>query len=150
MTARLSTFAAILIALVLAVPGAARADDVKKEKMARELMELTGSADLGKQMMEGMTAQFRTQPGVPADFVEKFLELAKPEDLVNMVVPLYVKTFDEETLQAAIDFYKTTAGKKLVAALPQITQESMVLGQQWGMELAQKTQAALEAEKAGK
>ena len=135
----------LVLALALALPGVARADDAEKTKLARELMALTGSADLGKQMMDGMADQFRSQPGIPEGFIDKFLELAKPEGLVDMVVPLYVKTFDAETLQAAVDFYKTPAGKNLVAGLPQITQESMVLGQQWGMELAQKTQAALNA-----
>ena len=135
----------LVLALALALPAAARADDTAKDKLARELMVLTGSADLGAQMMEGMADQFRNQRGIPEGFVDKFLELAKPEGLVEMVVPLYVKTFDEETLQAAVDFYKTPAGKNLVAGLPQITQESMALGKQWGMELAQKTQAALEA-----
>ena len=148
MTIRPLHITALFLALAFAFPTAARADDAAKEKLARELMAVTGSADLGKQMIEGMTAQFGAQPGIPADFVKKFLELADPNDLVEMVVPLYVKTFDESTLQAAVDFYKTTAGQKLVAALPVITQESMVLGQAWGVELAKKAQAAVEADAA--
>jgi len=101
-------------------------------------------------VIEGMSAQLGGNEQM-RPFLEKFVELAKPDELVNLIIPLYVKTYDEDTLQAAIDFYKTEAGQKLIAAMPQLTQESMEIGQKWGMELAQKAQAALDAEaKTGK
>lgn len=140
-----------LIALTLiffaGLTHAARADDATKERLVREMLELTGAADLGAQMMEGMTAQFRQNPGISAEFIDKFLELARPEELVNMIIPLYVEALDEATLRSAIEFYKSPAGRKLVAVQPQLVQDSMVLGQQWGMKLAEATQAALEEEK---
>ncbi len=144
---RLSTLITITLALLLAVPAAA-ADDAAKDALARELMALTGAADMGKQVMEGMMAQLTNNPQIPQEYADKFLALAKPEHLVEMVVPLYVKAYDLKTLQAAVDFYKTDAGKALVAAMPQITQESMVLGQQWGMDLAAQVQKSMEAEAA--
>jgi hypothetical protein len=139
MTVRPLSITAILIAVLFAFPSAASADDKAKEKLAYELMALTGAADLGEQMIEGMVSQFRTQAEMPTEFLDKFVELADGEALVQMVVPLYVKNFDEETLQAAVDFYKTPSGKKLIAGLPQITQESMVLCQKWGVELPTTT-----------
>ncbi len=142
---RLSTLVTITLALLLATPAAA-ADEAAKDALARELMTLTGSADMGKQVMEAMMAQLTSNPQIPQDYADKFLALAKPEHLVEMVVPLYVKAYDLKTLQAAVDFYKTDAGEALVAAMPQITQESMVLGQQWGMDLAAQVQASMEAE----
>lgn len=138
-----------LASLFLAAPASA-GDDAAKEKLARELMALTGAADIGKQMMEGMANQFRQTPNVPTGFVDAFLELAEPEQLVELIVPLYVRTYDLETLEAAITFYKTPAGKKLIAATPQLTQESMVLGQQWGMELAKQAEAKVAADAAAK
>ena len=135
----------IALALVFFVGlPAAQADDAKKEELTRKLLQLTGSADLGKQMMEGMAGQFRQTPGVTEEFIDTFLELAKPEDLIDLIVPLYVKAFDVQTLEAAIVFYESPAGRKLVEMQPQLTQESMVLGQQWGMELAQETQRVME------
>ena len=125
----------------------AHADDVVKERLARELMTLTGSAELGKLVMDGMMQQFALNPQIPKEFIDKFMELAKPEEIIEMVVPIYVRTYDEATLQAAVTFYKTEEGRKLVAALPAITQESMALGQQWGLKLAEQTQQALLAGK---
>jgi len=137
------------LVLVLAAPRIAHADDAHKEKLARQLMAETGAADLGKQVMQSMLAQFRKNPQISKEFIDKFTELAKPEQIVELVVPIYVRTYDEETLQAAVDFYGSPAGKKLVAGLPLITQQSMAVGQQWGMQIAQQTQAALQAQAPG-
>lgn len=133
--------------LLFAAPASA-GDTPEREALARELMALTGAADLGAQMMEGMAAQFRQTPGLPPGFIDTFLELANPDELIDLIVPLYVKAYDDETLEAAIAFYKTPAGKKLIAATPQLTQESMVVGQTWGIELAKATEAKLAADAA--
>jgi uncharacterized protein len=138
---------ALTLLFALALPQTGRADDAAKEALVREMMELTGSAELGKQMLEGMMAQFSQNPAIAQEFTDKFLELAKPEELIEMIVPLYVQALDEATLKATIEFYKSPAGKQLVAVQPQLTQDSMVLGQQWGMKLAEATQAALEQDK---
>lgn len=133
----------VAFSLLTAVPTSAHADDAAKEALVRELLEVTGSADLGKQMMDGMMAQFQGNPALPPGFAEKFSELAKPEQIVEMVVPIYMKAYDEKTLQAAIDFYKTPEGTLLMAKMPQISQESMIVGQDWGAKLAQETLEAL-------
>ncbi len=138
---------ALALIFFVGLPQAARADDAKKEELTRKLLQLTGAADLGTQMMEGMAGQFRQTPGISQEFIDTFLELAKPEELIDLIVPLYVKAFDEQTLKDAIVFYESPAGRKLVEMQPQITQESMVLGQQWGMKLAEETQAVLEGKK---
>jgi len=132
--------------LFASAPLTAHADDAAKEKLVLEMLDLTGAGDLGKQVMDAMMAQFGQSPGIPPEFIAKFSELAKPQDLVNMVVPLYVKALDEETLKACIAFYKSPAGKKLVDVTPQLTADSMALGQEWGMKLVEQTQAALAAE----
>ncbi len=146
MCVRPFSLAAIVLAFAFAFPAGAHADDAAREKLARELMVVTGAGDLGKQVIEGMTAQLSGNAAM-APFLEKFVELAKPDELVDLVVPLYVKTFDEETLQAALDFYNTPAGKTMIAATPQLTQESMALGQAWGMKLAKQAQEAVDADK---
>ena len=147
MCVRPFSFAALVLAFAFAFPMGAHADDAARETLARELMVVTGAGDLGKQVIEGMSAQLSGNATM-ASFLEKFVELAKPDELVELVVPLYVKAFDEETLQAAVDFYNTPAGKKMVAATPQLTQESMALGQAWGMKLAKQAQEAVDADKA--
>lgn len=105
-----------------------------KETLARELMDLCGASKLGEQVMESMLTMLADD--TDEEFVRKFLSLAKPEQLVEMVVPIYTAHFDEETLHALIDFYNTPAGVKLIAAMPAITEASMMAGQEWGTKLA--------------
>ncbi len=122
----------------------------EKEKKARLLMELTGAAQVGKQTMDAMLDHFGKAPGVPDGFLRKFKELARPGDLVEMVVPIYVKHLDEPTLDATIAFYKSEAGMKMTKAQPLMVKESMEAGQQWGQELAAKVLKALQDEEKDK
>ena len=48
-------------------------------------------------------------------------------------------------MQEIVKFYESPIGKKMAAAQPAITSESMKVGQQWGMNIAMKVQEALKA-----
>ena len=133
-------------------PGAPRANahatavDPKEAKV-RKLMQLSGAGNLGKQLIDAMLDQFNQMPNIPEGFVAKFKEKARAEDLVDLVVPIYVKHFDDATLQAVLDFYQSDAGRTFAAKQPQVLAESQRAGQKWGMELAQKVLAELNPEK---
>jgi hypothetical protein len=59
-------------------------------------------------------------------------------------VPIYVEHLTVEEMQAAIDFYETPEGQSLIEKMPVISQESFAVGQQWGMELAQRVMEEIE------
>ncbi len=118
-----------------------------KEQKIRKLMDLTGAGEIGKQTMDAMLDQFSKLENLPVGFVKKFKEVARAEDLVNLIVPLYVKHLDDETIDAAIVFYESRGGKKLVKVQGVIVKESMEVGEKWGEELAKKVLKALEDEK---
>jgi hypothetical protein len=114
-------------------------EDAAKEKDVRKLLELTGSAKLGVQIMDQMMGQLqKTMPNVPAEFWDEFKKEADVNQLIELIVPVYMKHFSREDLRDLIAFYESPVGRKLTAALPQIAQESMAVGRQWGMELGQK------------
>ncbi|WP_309891546.1 DUF2059 domain-containing protein [Archangium sp.] len=118
----------------------------RKERKVRELMALSGAEETGKQMLVTMTSHFEQMPSVPPGFVEKFLQLAAEESLVDMLVPVYMRHFTEEDLDAAIAFHESPAGRRFIAAQPLVLQESMKLGEQWGVQLAEKALRALAEE----
>lgn len=118
-----------------------------KEQKVRHLMEITGAASMGKQVMDAMLDQFNKMNNLPEGFVAKFRETATGQDLLEQVIPIYMKHFDEESLDSIIAFYQTEAGKKLLKAQPAILKESMEAGQKWGQELAQKALRKLQEEK---
>jgi carboxymethylenebutenolidase len=92
-----------------------RATDPGLEAKVRELLDLTGAGQLGKQVMDGMLAQFQQMPGLSDGFVAAFHEQAKPEELVDRIVPIYTEHLDAATIDAALAFYKTEHGRKLLA-----------------------------------
>jgi hypothetical protein len=139
------------IALTLLAPLRAQEEKEKKqdpkEQKVRKLLELTGAASMGKQVMDAMIDQFNKVPNLPEGFVAKFREMASGDDLVEKVISIYMKHFDEESLDAVLAFYQTDARKKFLKAQPAIMKESMELGQKWGQELAMKTLKSLQEEK---
>ncbi len=118
----------------------------RKERKVRKLMALSGAEETGKQMLVTMTSHFEQMPSVPPGFLEKFLQLAAEESLVDMLVPVYMRHFTEEDLDAAIAFHESPAGRRFIAAQPLVLQESMKLGEQWGVHLAEKALRALAEE----
>jgi hypothetical protein len=109
------------------------------EQLATRLLELTGATHLGKQVMDGMTENFSKFPGLPPGFIDRFKQNAHAEELTALLVPIYVKSFDRDTLMAAIRFYDSAYGRILVAALPAATKASMAVGQTWGRKVAEQT-----------
>ena len=138
---RVSLLAAVFTAGVFSAPhlrlSSAEAKATKEQKV-RQFLQLTGADALGKQMMDGMMANFSQMPGLPPGFTTRFRELAMKEDLSEMLIPVYLKNLEEEDLDGLIKFYQSPSGKKFIAAQPAILQESMAIGQKWGTNLAER------------
>ncbi|MFY0562509.1 DUF2059 domain-containing protein [Archangium lansingense] len=119
----------------------------RKQEKVRRLMALTGAEDTGQQMLDLMTSHFeQMSTSVPPGFLEKFREVARQESIVDMLVPVYMKHFTEEDLDAAIAFHESPAGKRFLAAQPRVMEEAKEVGEKWGVQLAEKTLRALAEE----
>ncbi len=69
--------------------------------------------------------------------LEKEFSKTSLNDLTEMLVPVYSKYMTLEDLKELIKFYETPVGKKFAKNTPLIMQESMQIGQQWGMKVGQ-------------
>jgi hypothetical protein len=128
-----------VVLLFTGISNAAIAQDSVKIKHVRQLMEASGSGRLGIQMMSGMIENYKKMmPTVDTAFWDDFMKEVKPEDLVNLVIPIYNKYFSDEEIVQLTAFYKSPIGIKLVEKLPMITQESVQVGMQWGKEISEK------------
>lgn len=117
----------------------AKAATPASDKSIRELMTLTGAANIGVQMMESMLPELKKLvPQVRESFWTEFMQGVDPDEMVNLVVPIYQKHFSEEEIQETIRFYRSPTGKKVIQALPQVMQESVAAGQKWGQQLARQ------------
>ena len=109
------------------------------EQIVRKLLEVTGAGGLGKQVADSMMDTFRKMPNLPPGFIDRFRQNLHTETLVDMIVPIYLKHYDRQTLLAAIRFYESEPGQTMVKGLPAVTAESMETGKAWGADLAKKT-----------
>ncbi len=87
-------------------------------------------------------------PDAPAGFWDEFAKEVDPQQLIEMIVPIYKKHLSHDDIRAAIAFYESPAGRNLVANQPAILQDSMAAGQQWGQQLAQQAMAKVKQAKA--
>ena len=103
------------------------------------LMGLSGAGELGVQMMEQMLpALKKLAPDAKQQFWDDFMREVDANELSEMIAPVYQKYLSEEEVIAIIAFYNSPAGRKLVQVQPDIMQDSMLAGQQWGRQLAER------------
>ena len=116
-----------------------------KQEKIKNLLELTGSANLGIKFMNDFVVYFKqAYPTAPNEFWDKFMNEVKPEDLQNLIIPIYDSNFTEKEVDDFIAFYKSPSGQKMASKLPQIYAESQEAGGKWGQELAEKVVKELE------
>lgn len=130
---------------------AALAEEISASKLAdiKQLMEITGSANIAKQF-SGMVSQQvfqmlkKNRPDIPAhsvDVMNKELlalfseRMAVPGGLLDQIIPIYDKYFTQAEIKELVAFYQTPIGKKAIAVLPKVVNESMLAGQKWGQSL---------------
>jgi uncharacterized protein len=134
----------ILFVSMLAFNANAQADS--KEKLIKEMLELSGAKKMALQTMEMMIGSFKKRmPTVENNFWDEFMKEADNDDLVNMIIPVYAKHFSENEVKELISFYKTPIGQKMVEKLPLISQESFGIGEAWGKALGEKVVNKLKA-----
>ena len=121
---------------------AASSQDLNKldqQQLAVKLIEVTMGKNLGQQILDSMTESLRKMPGLPEGFIDRFRANARIEDLQTLIIPIYVKMYERETMIAAITFYESEQGRILVSKLPEATRLGMEAGKLWGKRIADQT-----------
>lgn len=122
-------------------------EDAQREALRKEienLLEVSGSAQLAVQVATTISGQIveqlRSNPSVPPRAIDVAKEVldqefkkafAAPDGLMAAIVRVYANHFTSDEVRQLVDFYNTEIGKKLVARLPLLTQESMDVAQKW-------------------
>jgi len=121
----------------LAIDPALRDDIVR-------LMDMTGasarSAQLASMASDAVLSGMRqTQPSVLPRLIEIVQEVLKNEferafngsEIKGKPVALYARYFTHEDVKEMLAFYESDLGKKTIAAMPSLTREAALIGQQW-------------------
>lgn len=123
------------------------AQETQIQKDIRHLLEISGSGELGLQVANQMVGNYKLMlPNVPDKFWDEFMASIQPDDLIELVIPIYEKYYSLGDIKAMISFYNSEVGKKMISVTPMIMQESMVVGQAWGAELGEQVIIKLQKE----
>lgn len=115
----------------------------------KKMFELSGSEETYKAVITQMMGMIKMQYSqIPADVMkelEKEFLNTSMSDLAKELTPVYKKHLSLEDLKGLIAFYETPLGKKYAQKTPAIMQESMAVGQRWGMSIGTKFAEQLKA-----
>jgi len=136
---------AIGLAICLSVSGFTQAEPAKAESIKR-LMDVTGAGEMGVQVIDQLLPAMKQMvPDAPDQFWVDVRKEINADELENELIPLYQKHLTEEDVRALNAFYTSPVGRKMIRIQPVIMQESMMMGQRWGQDLARKIIAKYQA-----
>lgn len=86
----------------------------------REYLDLTKSAENAHHAFGQLVASSKAQapPTFPADFWQDLSTSFNSIDVVTQLTPVYQRYFSQEDMAAALAFYKTSAGRHVLADQP--------------------------------
>ncbi|HET7804684.1 MAG TPA: DUF2059 domain-containing protein [Pseudolabrys sp.] len=123
---------------------------------AKELISITGATTLFSPLIAGVVEQAKVlylqqNPALAKDLNEIATQMRADlqprfHELTEEVARLYATNFTEQELKDILAFYKTTAGKKLLATQPKIVDSSMKFAQDWANTLSDQVIAKMRDE----
>lgn len=123
----------------LPTPTQADKDQATKRVEIRQLIELTGAANVSADALRQIIAPLRAGfPQVPDEFWDTFVKEVRSEELVDLVVPIYDKYYTREEIHDLTMFYRSPVGQKTIKILPKLSAEAIDAGQEWGKTVADR------------
>ena len=120
---------------------------------ARELVQVTHATDSLRKILPTILQNLKAAVVQNRPEVEKQYDsmmpifLAKAQDHLNelteAIAAIYATDFTADELHDIIAFYRTPTGQKLISRQPEIAQQSMMMGQQLGRQIARDVQQEL-------
>lgn len=82
-----------------------------------------------QQKKEAQAKLDRALPGMAKAISAIFSDPTLVDDMINEMVPLYANTFTTAEINELTAFYRTPVGRKMMASMPKLSNESMAIGQ---------------------
>jgi uncharacterized protein len=144
--ARLAIIAIIMVANLPAAYAQKLEPSAASMDAAKELITVTGATQLFAPLIAGVIEQakllyLQQDPGLGNDVNEiagKMRSDLQPRfgEVSSEVARLYATHFTEQELKEILAFYKSPAGKKLLAEQPEVIDNSMKFAQDWATKLS--------------
>lgn len=117
----------------------------------KEMQQLTGVAATQKRIIASAIQYYRSQfpPYIPQDVVDDLGKSLENADLSSQAATIYPKFISTEDATKIIEFYKTPAGQRLIAAQPEMMTElqrsSVQTAQQTAKDVIERHKTEIEA-----
>ena len=135
------------LVLALTAPAlAGAATDIAPDKEAdiEKLLEITGSLDMGQQMVDQIFAmQQNVQSAVPQEVWDEIRTELDMTRIRPVIVAIWARHFSHDDIRGLIEFYESPLGRKLVETQPAVMQESMAAGELWARQVLERIRTRL-------
>ncbi len=103
----------------------------------REFLSLQGTERITQELMSSSVKamQATAAPYYPASFFTDLADAFQKIDVTALDIPIYQKYVSQEEMASVISFYRSPAGRKLLALQPVLTSEAKVLMRAKGAEI---------------
>ena len=138
----------LAVSLMSAAPAPAQSPETIAA--AKDLMAVMRSSDNFKTMMPSIMQALKPaivqgRPEVDRDFDALVAPLlgamnSRLDEIIDKVAGIYARNFTAAELREVAAFYRGPTGQKFVQKLPGVMQESLVVGQQFGQQIAGELQ----------
>lgn len=144
------TIAILVIVGLGALPLRSMAQDADYRQALAEMLERSNALSAAETVMDQLLPALRqVAPDAPPEywdrFAAKWTSKELKERLIDLYMPIYRKHFTLKELRKITAFYRSSVGRKLAEATPDMTLEGMEAGQQLGWEIVGEVQRELEA-----
>jgi uncharacterized protein len=116
--------------------------DNEYREALQTMFKVSGSEEIYQTAISQMFTMFKEQYATVKEETWVSLEAefknTSINDLIELLTPTYQKHLTLEEIKGLIEFYETPVGKKYAQKSPLIMQESMQIGQQWGMKIGEE------------
>jgi hypothetical protein len=125
-------------------------------QLGRDVVEASGASRAFENVVPSILQQtlnmiLQQNPDLQKDLVAS-VQAIRPEfekrqgEITDIVARIYAQRFTEAELKEILAFYRSTTGKKFVADIASVLEQSFVMTQEWGGKLSEEVVVRLRAE----
>jgi hypothetical protein len=139
---------ALLIALSAATTAVAQTTQSANFPLARDVVVASGATRafegvIPSILQQSLSVFLQQNPDLGKDLSETIKGMApdfekRVSEIVDIVASVYATRFSEAELKDILNFYRSASGKKLVAQLPSVLEESFVKTQEWSAKISEQ------------
>jgi uncharacterized protein len=125
-------------------------------QLAREVVLASGATRafdgvIPSILQQSLSVFVQQNPDLQKDLTESTKAIApafekRSTEIIDIIATVYATRFSQAELKELLNFYQSAVGKKFVALLPSVLEESFVKTQEWGGKLSEEVVQQLRAE----